>query len=501
MQTLSPKKKEKNTKVGIWIETPGSSFTVGEGIVRVIGKVVPFWLSEGKEVCVVASKGCELALKNVIRDLGGDANLLKFRTVKEKTLFQRIIGRGKRTQEARKANMISFFVDTAKIYYSLAKYVVFRYRGVRNYPRPEFGLVLKRSLKCGLYCLGIGPVFLQLYLYRRIENSFLCAYDYKKKMLSKALRQNVDVWYVPRPDWHLAAELGPRKVWCFWDYIPLEAPLFFSVDSGLESLRRAVGRGGEVVTMSNYVKDNHCAKALGIPLESIRVKQPPFHLGLTRIDRSLALQNIHEYLKDSFLGGRYNDLSIRYLVDFPFGDVDFIFFPSQLREYKNFNNVVLAVENIIRRSRRPVKLITTGSFDSVGVQKVHKYIVDRGLVFDILSIPNIPSNVLYSFMTLAKVTICPSFCEGGFPLSFMESVSLETPTVVARMPNIKEFCDWDILENREFTFDPSSIDDMSRAILFAMSETDKVLNVQKKIISAKFNYTWQDYASFVLGQA
>lgn len=486
-------------EIGVWIEAPGDTFRVGEGIVRVVVKLLEAWKGQGRRISVACSDDCAKALSQLMGDIGAGTEGIRFVTVKERSALQKLNEAFARFLAKRVHNQVEGLRHTQRLYYTFMKFLLFRYRGDRHYKRPSVKDLVVSGFKAVFRVIYLAGLALFSALNRRAGRSFLTAYDFRHGLLRRAKRLRLDAWYVPRPDWGLAAGLKPRVIWAFWDLIPIEAPLHFPVDSILARVRRAVREGGEFVTMSNYVKEKHAVKTMGLRAESVRVLQPPFHRGLKDVSREEAVARVRGYLRALPRSGP-DALRNRYLCDLPFERIDYLFFPSQIREYKNFFNLVLALEKLVREGRRDLKLVTTGSLATGAAADVCKYLVARGLVFDVISLPELPSPVLHSFMTLAKLTVCPSFAEGGFPPSFLESVALGTPTVAARMPNLREFIDWRDGDAAVYTFEPFSVDGMTKAIADALDRREVVLEAQKSLIARGFAYDWGDYARFVLGE-
>lgn len=490
-------------RIGVWIETPGSAFNIGEGIARVICKVIPIWVTAGSQVTIVCSNECSEAIKKVILDLGGAEKLrLNFITVKETTKLQKMLLNFQGSLANKLKNLKKSIKSVAEPFYVFLKFLIHRYRGNRAYPMPNLTNLPICAVKGAWYTVKAGFLFVISLLIGKLLKSFLCRYDYKADMGRKASKVKVDTWFVPRPDWFLAANLGPNIIWCFWDLIPIEAPIFFPVDLAIEGLSKTVQKSGQLITMSNYVRNEHCIKTLQIHESRVRCMQPPFHRDIKprSFDENVAI--IKSYMKKTF--SNFDDSSTvnpRYLIDFPFWKTDFIFLPTQIREYKNFFNVVLAIEKLIRRYRIDIKLVTTGDLTAPGAADALKYLRDRGLVFDIVSIPKLPTEVLYSFMSMAKISLCPAFCEGGLPLAFMESVARGTPVVIAKMPNVKEVFDWESCDNLNFAFNPSNVNQLVRALVYTLENPSEVLKIQQTILDNKFNYSWGEYANFIINDS
>lgn len=486
--------------VAVWIETPGQAFTVGEGIARVILFLIASWQKQGIKVNIYCSDVCLASVKRVGQDLGLNINdnSIGFVTAKETTVFTRKLNAIVQRVNAKIAENKYVVKERLHIIYYAIKAVLQKLKGNHYAVVPNLNFAVRSGLVVVWMLFKLTFLFIFKLIFEKLNNVKLFRANYKKVLLSKAKKFRPDVWYIPRPDWDAAVALGPRLIWAFWDFIPVEALVHFPIDAAIASVKRAAGAKGEIVTMSNYVKVNHCVKIFGVESEKVRSKQPPFHLAVKQIERQQAVEALPRLMADWVNQPAARTVNARYIVDFPFDKVDFIFMPTQIRGYKNFYNVILAVEEIIRRKRIDIKLVTTGDLKSEFAQDALKYMHARGLVFDIISIPGLSTDALNCFFKLAKLVICPAFAEGGIPLSFMEGVMQGTPVIISRMPNSLEFFDMEDPVAQKYSFDPSSVDAIVSSIVYALNNCDTVKDHQSELIRKQFGYTWDDYAKFVL---
>lgn len=500
MKNLNSSHKVK--KIGIWIETPGQAFTVGEGIARVILFLVSSWEKQGLQISIYCSDKCVDSVLRVSRDMGLviDPAKNRFVTATEITWVTRKLTHLVNLYNDKIYRNKLGIKDSLKIVYQTAKAIFQKVKGNHQAVVPDLNMAVKSGVVASWMLFKICLLLPIKFFFARLNSIKLFRADYKQSLLKKALSFRPDAWYIPRPDWHLAQKLEPRLIWAFWDFIPVEALIHFPIDTSIAAVKAGAGGKGEIVTMSNYVRLNHCVKLFNVQPDMVRAKQPPFHLAVNKIDRSYAAEALPRLMAEWVQTPAARTVNSRYIADFPFDKVDFIFLPTQIRGYKNFFNVVLAVEQIIRRKRVDIKLVTTGDLNSEFAQDALKYMRNRGLVFDILSVPGLSTEALNCFFKLSKAVICPAFTEGGIPLSFMEGAVHGTPVAIARMPNMLEFIDVNDPVAQKYSFDPSSVDAIMASLLYVLNNRDEVVQQQTNLVKDKFNYNWDDYAKFVLGE-
>src|SRR6185312_4934604 len=100
--------------------------------------------------------------------------------------------------------------------------------------------------------------------------------------------------------------------------------------------------------------------------------------------------------------------------------------------HKNLLNLIKAFEIMLRAKFIKLKLIITANLGCI--PEIYNYVQEKKLHYDIISLCDIPSNVLAALFCFAKCTVNPTLFEGGFPFTFSESYSVGTPSVMSRIP-------------------------------------------------------------------
>lgn len=119
----------------------------------------------------------------------------------------------------------------------------------------------------------------------------------------------------------------------------------------------------------------------------------------------------------------------RYLIQpdsyqsFSFKDVDYLFYPSQVRGNKNILNLVKAYEHILRERNIPLKLILTCNLNND--KELLNYIEQKRLQYDVLSFNSVTAQQLAALYMCARLVVNPTLYEGGFPFTFGEGCLLK----------------------------------------------------------------------------
>jgi len=322
---------------------------------------------------------------------------------------------------------------------------------------------------------------------------------------------DVNVWFVPHP-WALeATKLGKPLVVAIPDAVYADFPTLFhrpewAIRDG--QMREVLARASKAITYSEYVRTHQVRRYLGGEDEKITViRHAPMdishhlqdmtdrHAGDTR---QAALALIRKHIATAYRPPAWaENLPADYLEGFPFDEVRFLFASSQIRMHKNFLNFFKAFEILLRRRYVNLKLFITGRLETrEGIEPhatLRDFLKERRLELDVISVPDLPSDVHAAFYHLATLTVVPSLFEGGFPFPFTESLSVGTPAVMSSIP-----VNLEVLPEKlqEITlFDPYSIDDMCDKIEWGVTHRDELLEKQMPFYRELQSRTWDDVAA------
>jgi glycosyltransferase involved in cell wall biosynthesis len=265
-------------------------------------------------------------------------------------------------------------------------------------------------------------------------------------------------------------------------------------------IRQLVPRAAAVLSYSQHVASRHVVGYLGVKPERVRViPHAPFDAG-ARLDAARAATGedrprIARALVRDFLAGRARDRDgledgrRAYLRDLPLDEIDYLFVSAKLRPTKNYLNLLRAFERLLRRRYRNLKLVMTGAteggFDAGGVRR---YLSETRLDLDVLSVPDLPSNVHAAFLHLAALTVVPTLFEGGFPFPFSESLSVDTPVVMSAIPVTRDVVPPDLWP--VMLFDPYDLDSIAERLEWGLDHRQELLERQRPLHAALCRRTW-----------
>ncbi|WEX10268.1 glycosyltransferase [Chelativorans sp. AA-79] len=311
------------------------------------------------------------------------------------------------------------------------------------------------------------------------------------RVVKMANRQkDISVWYVPSMFWPEVSRLRGKVVMGAPDIVFYEFPLQFRDESARRALKRisgSVAAADRLICYSEHVKQKHLVEMNDVPPGRVSVIRHGIvdMRGTEDFGRDDALSVLHSYIEKK----HYQLLP--YLRGFRFDDVEFLFYSSQPRPYKNIEGLTRVFERILREHYRPIKLILTGNI--LANQRVSRLVESRGLEKDVISLPNVPNNVLGALYKLSALSVTPTQFEGGFPFTFSEAYSVGTPSVMSRIPVVTEIVkDERLLE--AMTFLPEDREDMVRKILWGLDNRDELLRLQAPLYEELSKRTWRSVA-------
>lgn len=248
-----------------------------------------------------------------------------------------------------------------------------------------------------------------------------------------------------------------------------------------------------VVTFSDHVAETQAHGLFGVPRHKIRVvphaspdlkDDLPFVENRKKTPASVAraADMLRTYCRER---------GVAYFYDFPFESVPYIAVSTQDRVTKNLVSVALALEQMVRRDRISMKVITTAPLHfGANWTPLPGMLEANQSQFDFLSIPDLPRDVHAAFYHCATVAVHPSFFEGGHaPFPFYEAVSVGTPCIVARGPHVLEICEkYPALA--DFTFDPSDHHAMTMLIKEIAAKPEKAIRAQGALYKKMSSRSW-----------
>lgn len=313
-----------------------------------------------------------------------------------------------------------------------------------------------------------------------------------EKLVQIANRQeDIKVWYVPSMFWPEIAGLEAKKVVAAPDIVFYEHAAQYNSDGDRhthERMMTSIQSADHLICYSEHVKHRHYVDANNIPAERVSVIRHGnvdlVKAGKAGLSRDEALAEVHNFLNSN--SGRLP----AYLNGFRFDDVDFIIYSSQYRPHKNLESLIRAFELVLRKHHRPIKLVLTAKLDHY---RLRRLIEERGLQADVLSLHSIPNVTLAALYHLARVSVTPTMFEGGFPFTFSEAYSVGTPSLMSRIPVVREvISDPELFE--AMTFEPLDVDGLAEKIIWALDNRDALFAAQTSLYQKFRDRPWSKVA-------
>jgi len=324
----------------------------------------------------------------------------------------------------------------------------------------------------------------------RILYSELRHRELKKLIQMMNSQHDISVWLVPTLFWPEIKAIKAKKIVAAPDVVFVDFPTYFSDKGSAETYKKiteTVSAADHFICYSEYVKQKHLMHTFTVAPGKITV------IPHGAIDLSVLLtQNTELTLRARSLEilRRYQKLELAYhpyLSGYNFADMQFIFYSSQLRPYKNFHNFIRAYEILLRERFVNVKLVVTADIKSD--PDLYQYILGKRLQFDVLSFYDIPSDVLAALNHLAVCAVNPTLFEGGFPFTFTEAYSVGTPSVMSAIPAVTADVKDENL-HQCMLFDPYNVDDMVNKIEWAIRNRSKLLELQAPLYQTFKQRDW-----------
>lgn len=318
-----------------------------------------------------------------------------------------------------------------------------------------------------------------------------------------AMVEKPDLWYCPMAFWPEFNVIQGTKVVCAPDMVTEEFAYKFSennMSKATEEVRKTIEDGKYFITYCNYLKQTLLIEKFGkkennviaIPhavndssryvdvSECFRREGFPYDVNMrfARIvlkSASGKIMNVQQYISSTE-------------SNFSMDDVSYIFYASQVRGNKNILNLVKAYEYMLREKNISLKLFLTANVNSD--RQLHDYIYNHRLQYDVLFFNSVTNQQLAALYKCAELVVNPTFYEGGFPFTFGEGMSVGTPSVMSKIPQVTEVLSEK--EFKDFLFDPYDVDDMVEKITYGLHHRDELYKKQLKVFEAMNMRTWED---------
>lgn len=173
---------------------------------------------------------------------------------------------------------------------------------------------------------------------------------------------------------------------------------------------------------------------------------------------------------------------------------DYIFYPTQIRPYKNVITLLKAF--LILKSRGiPLKLVLTGNTEEI--QEVTRFISTNEIGCELVLTGGVAEVDLYALHKYAIATVVPTLFEGGFPWQALEAMLMDTPVVLSRIPAVTERLIHEGLDPDNCglrLFEPCNENELAEKIIYVYENRQKCITDQSMAKEKLFSYNWDDVA-------
>ena len=263
---------------------------------------------------------------------------------------------------------------------------------------------------------------------------------------------------------------------------PLYKARFIDIRSRAERLARS---GAHMFSNSEFVRQNHVLK----------------HVSSITADRTAVIYlpvNIPKNIENNLV--KEQDIREKFHLKRPY-----IFYPTQIRPYKNVTVLVRAL-SILKHRDMDIELVLTGN--PADVPEVEMEIDRLKIKNHIVCLPPVTEYELLSLYRYAAVAAVPTLFEGGFPWQACEALFMDAPLVLSKIPVVEERIEFTGMSPENcglLLFDPGDPAECAVGIAKAISNRDDTLLSQKEFKNRLLSYSWFDaiekyYSIFFEGQ-
>jgi len=299
---------------------------------------------------------------------------------------------------------------------------------------------------------------------------------------------SIDSWFIPTLFWPETVNIKKIKTVAAPDIVFLEYPADFAQQYAVhlkERMANVARSFDKIITYSEYVKENHLVKALGVERSRVNViRHGRVDLAGYLIEKKADVSPTVKELREA--GARiYRDFVRTNSRSIPEGALhleckDFVIYTSHLRPYKNISTLIRALSEVNRARNEKVSLVITA--DVSGSREINDIIMHYDLNGRVIQLPRLPSKILASINSLAILSINPTLFEGGFPFTFAEAFSVGTPSVMSDIAVVREqIIDPDLA--RVMLFDPYDVSAMAERILWGLANHSELYERQRPVFA------------------
>lgn len=515
-------------KVGIFLGYGPNTVLGKEGLGRYLGNLVRNLQTTGNQVTIACPKWLYSTLLDLFADFFVDMEEIEFIVADKIPVIWRVYNWKtkrrvkKRSRVLRKGVQLSveFFIDAAASITSLFLFLLAVLAGLcvavvlvpffiaASLIYWIFALIRNIAGKCNDRVKSSFRQLLALYEMIGCEGMqiFMVVYNrFMERVQTQLVKKinrapKLDIWYSPAVFWPSFQDIKSKKVINAPDLVTEEFATKWGERKEIlyssKLCKKTITNGEYFIVYANYIKDSLLIHKFDKDEKNIMVI--PHGINdmkqyITISPKVVCKKEMEEIFTKSYCKSLLQTLYphstevMEYMNGFCFDDVRYMFYPSQSRPHKNMLNLVKAYEYLLRKKYVRIKLFLTCNLNNIS--EVKKYIVNHRLQYDILCFNNVSVQQLAALYRCADLVVNPTLYEGGFPFTFGEGMSVGTPSVMSRIPQVTETVygyGWD-----DYLFDPYDYKDMANKIIYGLEHREELVSVQQVLFDDMKRRTWE----------
>lgn len=317
------------------------------------------------------------------------------------------------------------------------------------------------------------------------------------------MKNKADVWFCPTAFWKEFPKIKGVTVCCFPDLTTSVFADSFSdylLGGDTDIIRDVVAENKYFITYCDYQKYAMMVNTLGQDERYIRSVSLFVNETLPYIDIRDAYPPVYRATANERFARRVLATLIRHAAGnvqpylqtaqqtYAFQDMKYVFYSSQVRPNKNVMTLVRAYEYLLRKKEVDFKLVLTGNLYTM--PDVADYVVENRLQYDILTFSMVSNQQLAALYACAELVVNPTLYEGGFLMIFSEGMSVGTPSVMSRIPQVTDVTvDFDM---EDYLFNPVDYRDMADKILYGVTHRAELVEKQRPLYTHLSKWSGED---------
>lgn len=519
-------------KIGIFLGYAPNVVLKKEGLGRYVANLISGFIESGNTIIIACPKWSIPHINDLLDDFCIDKKLIRFVISNKVSSMWKLYDKfSKRNEHYNKKGWFSCilrtilesivmgFISISNIFLLISAIIIFFLIGIVALPLIALGLIFYGILRIGRKVLRKTKVkFLNDYYLKSIGKNFKSSgYNFYLYVINfmqgnatedltrkiNAMSDKADIWYSPSFFWKEFNKIEGVKVINAPDLVTAEFSELFSYDKYtvlmLDNIKETINSGSYFITYCDFIKDSLLIKKFNKNSNNI-ISIPH---GINSMNEFIRIEtnetnklNAGNSFTEAFARNKLQTLPLNkfclpYMGTFVFENTKYLFYASQLRPHKNMLNLIKAYENLLRKRFYNLKLVLTCNLEVS--TDIKEYILEKRLQKDILTFQNVSNQQLAALYYCAELVVNPTLYEGGFPFTFGEGMSVDTPSVMSRIPQVEEVVRGYELE--ECMFDPFEVKEIEDTIIYGLENKKEIIEKQRKLFNDLNKRTWKVVAN------